>query len=362
MTRFGGHAVRLAAIPCALLLLLSAPSAARADDPCASAWVAVGDDDGIGGTGFGDDDGIGGTGFGDDDGIGGTGVLGTITGFASICVNGLEVHYGSGVPVTRNGSPATVDDLSVGQVVWIVTSSSEGRFVADSIAVLSALSGRVESVDPRSRLLEVGGETVEVPADAVILGRRGGPLSLDEGAMVEISGLRRPDGRVVASRIDHARPGLRHSTDLGVVSLLREAARPRRLSVEGYLRAEPEGQRFRLGDLEIDASALPRDPRPEPRARVWVSGELRGSTLRAERIVLRPERPEAPRGVPRPSQQPPETPVMPDKPDRPPEPVPLPPERPDILVPDRIDRPEIPERPTLPDRPDLPVIDRSLRP
>jgi hypothetical protein len=57
-------------------------------------------DGGIGGTGSRAQDGVGGTGSKADGGIGGTGaraegdvgLLGVITGFASICVNGVEVH------------------------------------------------------------------------------------------------------------------------------------------------------------------------------------------------------------------------------------------------------------------------------
>src|SRR2546422_4023925 len=52
--------------------------------------------------------GIGGTGIGKDGsgGIGGTGIVGVITGFASICVNGVEVHYDASPPVSADGRPA----------------------------------------------------------------------------------------------------------------------------------------------------------------------------------------------------------------------------------------------------------------
>src|SRR5690349_21550179 len=64
---------------------------------------------GIGGTGA-VAGGVGGTGIGsesDNGGIGGTGIVGTITGFASICVNGLEVHFNNDVPVSENGIATT---------------------------------------------------------------------------------------------------------------------------------------------------------------------------------------------------------------------------------------------------------------
>jgi hypothetical protein len=60
-------------------------------------------DPGIGGTGDqpGEGNGIGGTGqpFNRNPGIGGTGIIGTITGFGSILVNGYEVDYAPEQPI-----------------------------------------------------------------------------------------------------------------------------------------------------------------------------------------------------------------------------------------------------------------------
>jgi hypothetical protein len=72
---------------------------------------------GIGGTGARAEGGIGGTGARADGGVGGTGIVGTITGFASVCVNGLEVHYDANTPVTVDGRAAPAGELAIGQVV-----------------------------------------------------------------------------------------------------------------------------------------------------------------------------------------------------------------------------------------------------
>jgi len=76
--------------------------------------------DGVDGT-FIDNGGVGGTGAPTlrPGGTGGTGIVGTITGFASICVNGLEVHFGKDVPVSENGAPASSAHLAIGQVVAV---------------------------------------------------------------------------------------------------------------------------------------------------------------------------------------------------------------------------------------------------
>ena len=280
------------------------------------------------------DSGIGGTGHADpDSGVGGTGIFGTITGFASVCVNGLEIHYDPDVSVTSNGEPASTADLAVGRVVWILAAKRGERLVADSIAMLSALVGPLDHVDPERGLLVVAGETVEVPPSAIVLGRPGG--TIESGIRVDVSGLRRPDGRVVASRVDVAGPGALRSSMLHLDVLLRGSPQLDRLSVEGFadVRAGVEG--LRLGGVEVDTSGVPRRG-DEAGLRVRLEGPLREGVLRAERMTF-------------------ERAVL-DRPERPP-PAPEPPPTPD---PPQLDRPELIDRPETPLRPDLPT--RPIRP
>ena len=53
------------------------------------------------------DIGLGGTGLmaNTGNGLGGTGIVGEITGFGSIFVNGVEIEYDSDTPFTINGTP-----------------------------------------------------------------------------------------------------------------------------------------------------------------------------------------------------------------------------------------------------------------
>lgn len=142
------------------------------------------------------DRGIGGTGtisHSPDRGIGGTGVIGTIRGFGSIWVNGLEIFYGANAAVTIDGRAGSTSDLRVGQVVRVTATREAGVFQTTRIDIASEVVGPVQRV--RSGQIEVLGQTVltrNVP----------GAAQLRPGYHVAVSGLRRPDGRIVASLIE----------------------------------------------------------------------------------------------------------------------------------------------------------------
>jgi hypothetical protein len=239
--------------------------------------TGFGGDDGIGGTGFGDDDGIGGTGFGDDDGIGGTGVYGTITGLGSICVNGLHISYKRDVSVMIFGEPSRASRLGIGHVVWVVAEGPqldpEEEWGARSITAYNVRVGRVDSIG--SSGFSVDGETI-VRLDAAWLFAQPGEPGFEIGDWVAVSGLRRPDGRLVASRVDRARPHQR-ATPINLPWLLRDSTLSR-FSIEGYLGTSV------LADVEIDAAA---DHRVETGARVWVESVIEADMIRPTGIVKR---------------------------------------------------------------------------
>ena len=122
---------------------------------------------GLGGTGSPlaqrDPGGIGGTGmmatkptFGEG-GIGGTGIVGVITGFASICVNGLEIQYDPSTPVWDNGQRSSTRQLEVGQVVSVTVTETGKQIKARSIGTVHAVVGTVAAYDPVKGTLQVLG-------------------------------------------------------------------------------------------------------------------------------------------------------------------------------------------------------------
>jgi hypothetical protein len=162
---------------------------------------------GIGGTGVqsGDGNGIGGTGqrVTMTPGIGGTGIIGTITGFASILVNGFEIDFAPDLPISFQGKTVRGDSLRVGQVVEVEADGKGRRLTARSIAVRHEVEGPIQSIDRDKQQLVVLGQTVKVSQSIIAVQDR--PVSLNDvavGDRVDVSGLRRDDGVIVASRVD----------------------------------------------------------------------------------------------------------------------------------------------------------------
>lgn len=288
------------------IVLLSASTALAACPEVAddgTGWIASptskqGSGDGIGGSGLkanaqsageslaldgGDEDGIGGSGRssrGDEDGIGGSGLIGTITGFGSICINGRRITYDADVPVTYDGDVASSDDLEVGQVVRIVADSEEAR----SIDILFAVVGIVEAADDTT--LSVLGQRVRAAVGAVV-----DESVLVSGSRVAISGLRHPDGSIVASRVDRATA---RQTERVHNWRIDDLFGPEitDIDVEGYVYSADSTQ-LNLGSVRFGASGLARDGTmvpPEFGERVHVRGprdEFDG--FNARRIERMPE-------------------------------------------------------------------------
>ncbi|MCB2018191.1 MAG: hypothetical protein KDF54_11900, partial [Hydrogenophaga sp.] len=160
---------------------------------------------GLGGTGISSEgSGLGGTGVvADKDaggGLGGTGIVGVITGFASICVNGVEVSFDPGMPVDRDGTASSVTDLAVGQVVALRTVGQGDQLQAQRIVVLDAAVGPLTAMEASTARFSVMGQ------EAIAL-ERSDLEGLSVGDWVRVSGLRLADGQIRASRVQATEKG-----------------------------------------------------------------------------------------------------------------------------------------------------------
>lgn len=229
---------------------------------------------GIGGTGAPTqlaDRGIGGTGAPvrlADRGIGGTGapvgVKGTVTGFASVCVNGLEIGYDPAASVNVDGVNLPARELRVGQVVSLRADSGPGAMMATEIMVRHAVSGPIDDVDNGGINLVVAGQTVLLGVGSP------GAERLRPGQWLEVSGLRDPAGYIVAARAD-----LREAGQVVITGLV--AGRP------GALRIGGARLRGSLPDSVIKTS-------------ISVSGDYADGVLTVHRIIDA-DRPPARAGV-----------------------------------------------------------------
>ncbi len=214
----------------------------------------AGSGSGIGGTGNVAGSGMGGT--GEVASIGSTGIVGTITGFGSICVNGVEVHYGANTPTWMGGQPGNARGLAIGQVVSVDAQGVGHEVHARAIQVLYAVTGPVTRVDPLSGQLQVLGQQVRRRAP-------GRATTVRPGDFVQVSGLRRADGVIVASRIRAANHGTASVT--GPVT----AVAPGRIRIYGL--------NINLGHTTVPAGL-------STGRIVHVTGRVDGGSLHADRI------------------------------------------------------------------------------
>ncbi len=222
---------------------------------------------GIGGTGR--ESGIGGTGQIAKTGIGGTGIIGVVTGFGSICVNGIEVHYGAATPVSNNGQPASPRDLRIGHVVEVTADGRGEEVRARHVAIRQAASGPVTFAGASGTQFDLMHQPVGVNRHTVVDLPRPTPganrFAVGEG--LSVSGFHRRDGTLVATRIERA------STP--------SAAAAGRV-------AEVGRNSFTLTTgLRVDGSTAGVRPGREVR----VSGEWSGDRLRASRVELQASTP-----------------------------------------------------------------------
>lgn len=195
-------------------------------------------------------------------GMGGTGIIGVITGFASICVNGVEVHYDARTPVVVNGQPGAPRDLAVGQVVAVNARMVGNRMEASGIGVVDAVVGPVTRANAATRELQVMGQTVRAEGAVGI-----DVSSVRVGTVARVAGHRAQNGDVIATRID---AGSGAASVLGTVT---------RVEADAVM---VNGTRVDLGGRGTRGINVGSE--------VFAAGEWSGSALRAQRVDAQPVR------------------------------------------------------------------------
>ncbi len=205
--------------------------------------------DGIGGTG--NDGGAGGTGAQANSGVGGTGIVGIITGFASVCVNGLEVHYDDKTKVDIDGQLSSINALDIGQLVAIESFGKDNLLKAVRMSVSHIMVGKIEKVNDSQNTLQILGQTIRYSGATV------GSANLKVNQVVKVSGLQAGNNHIYALRIDLAAP----STPSSIVGLVSQTG-------------DINGVRV-MGDNRISAGKS-----------MQVSGNWDGKTLRTNQVQV----------------------------------------------------------------------------
>ena len=131
-------------------------------------------------------------------GIGGTGIVGTLTDFGSLIVNGLTIETDGSTTVADTFGRVPASTLAIGQTLTIEAATEEGKLIARRVRIDQPVIGTVEQVGPDGRAAVVAG--VEVVLEPTAIGR------LVAGSRAIVSGVWR-NTAVVASRVDQAPDG-----------------------------------------------------------------------------------------------------------------------------------------------------------
>ncbi|MCW7537745.1 DUF5666 domain-containing protein [Aquabacterium sp. A7-Y] len=207
---------------------------------------------------------------------------GTVTGFASVIVDGTEFHDDEVTPVAER-EPGVIRpaEAKLGQFVELEFERLNGEFRARSIRLDAAVVGYVSAVSAAEGVLEVMGQTVFENDNA-----DGGPVTLYAG----VTGL---DGLSAGDAVEvHGMPrynSLTRRYDVQATRIEKLSSAPTALRVAGVvtsLRDTESPGRFQLGGLVVDRSAavlLPqgREPTAGARVVVWASEAPRDGVLTA---------------------------------------------------------------------------------
>jgi uncharacterized membrane protein YgcG len=146
-----------------------------------------------------EDYGIGGTGLVAQN-LGGAavGIVGEITGFGSIFVNGFEVENDDSTIISVNGRKVLKHEFEIGEVVEVLTPDERPLTNAALINVRHEVIGPVSEIDRARNRFTILNQNVLI---------ENLPANIEIGAFLAISGFRDDDGQIHATHIAAAKRG-----------------------------------------------------------------------------------------------------------------------------------------------------------
>ena len=179
----------------------------------------------------------------------GTASVGTVTGFGSVFVNGVEFDC-TEASIRKDGKLVDESELAVGMVVEINGSDDGVNGVALSIDADDELEGMVlaNNINPgeTSGTLDIMGQTVHVGADLIFESKVTGVSSIDQLAVnhiVEVNGHSDGNGEIYATRLEVK------AADLATYLV----ADPEGVEVKGVVSGlDSASQMFMLGNMTVN--------------------------------------------------------------------------------------------------------------
>jgi hypothetical protein len=135
--------------------------------------------------------------------------VGAITSFGSVILNGIE-YQTTASSIKVDGRNASQSDLRVGYYVRVTGHHDDGANldIADQIDFRGDVEGPVSAIDPVAMTLVVLGQTVSVSAETSFDDNitPSGLAGIKVGDLIEVSGMRAPNGTIYATRIEAQAP------------------------------------------------------------------------------------------------------------------------------------------------------------
>jgi len=131
-------------------------------------------------------------------------VLGSISGFGSVVVDGVRFDT-STATIEVDDAPASEDDLKTGEVVFVSGEiDDDGNATAATVVTDDLLRGNIESIDLSADTFVVLSQTVKVEVDTAFDDSipNNAIDGLAVGQAVRVDGFLSPDGRIIATRVD----------------------------------------------------------------------------------------------------------------------------------------------------------------
>lgn len=131
----------------------------------------------------------------DDYGIGGTGIVGSVTGFGSIFVNGIEVEITDQTVISVNGQGVKEYPFQIGDTVEILARDAAAFTHALRLNIRHEIIGPISSWDKQRQLMQVLGQKIQLADETA---------DWIPGQFVAVAGYLDHNGVIQARRVDRA--------------------------------------------------------------------------------------------------------------------------------------------------------------